>query len=153
MENRKFRLICQELLSFFILIAVTGCGSTRRKECNLLMGKINEGVAQVEAHERERLIRPEGGHVQTAQSMRQLSKMYQSISQEVRTVELSDKELKALAEDYQFEVRSAGSAAEALAIALDGKRQEQAITADQVYSKHIANQKKIVEKINATCTR
>lgn len=135
------------------MLTLSGCGAARRKECNLLTGKINEGVTQVEAYDKERLARPEGGHTQTAQSMRQTAKIYQEISQKIRAIELSDKEIKTLAEDYQFEVRSASSAAETLASALEGGRQEQAITADQLYAKHLANQKKIIEKLNAACAR
>ena len=148
MENREFRLILLALLG----LCLGACGSSKQKQCGLLTTRINAGVARVEAFDKERLARPEGGHSQTAQAMRQMATLYRELSQEVRGLELSDRELKNLAEDYQFEVRSASSAAETLAAALEGGRQEQAMTADQLYAKHLGNQKKVLEKINGFCT-
>jgi hypothetical protein len=147
MENRELRLIVP------LLLLLGGCGASRASECNLLTGRINAGVARVEAFEKERLQRPEGGHAQTAQSMRQAATLYREISEEIRGLELTRKELKTLAEDYIFEVRSAGGAADTLATALEAGRQEQAMTADQLYSKHLAQQKKVIEKINGLCSR
>ncbi|MCS6901964.1 MAG: hypothetical protein RMJ98_20290 [Myxococcales bacterium] len=148
MENRAFRLTLALVGGL-----LSGCNATRAKECNLLTTRINTGVERVEAFEKERLAKPEGGPNQTAQAMRQIAVLYREIAQEIRGLELSNKELKALAEDYQFEVRSASGAAESLATALEGKRPEETMTADKLYAKHLAAQKKVIERINGLCAR
>jgi hypothetical protein len=148
MENREFRLT---LVMLGALLG--GCNTSKAKECNLLTTRINAGVERVEAFDKERLSRPEGGPTQTAQSMRQIAVIYREIAQDIRGLELSSKELKTLAEDYQFEVRSASGAAEGLATALEGKRPEETMTADKLYAKHLAAQKKVIEKINGVCAR
>jgi hypothetical protein len=152
MENRKLRLIPALLLALGAASAA-GCNASKARECNLLSTQINAGVARVEAFDKERLARPEGGPIQTAQAMRQLATIYQELAQEIRGLNLTQKELKILAEDYQFEVRSVSGAAENLAAALEGKRPEETLTADKLYAKHLATQHKIIEKINSTCAR
>lgn len=151
MENRRLRLTPLALLA--LLALSTGCNRTRMRECNALNTRINAGVARIEALEKERLQRPEGGPTQTAEAMLRASALYAELARDVNDITPSDRELKNLALDYSFALRSAGNAAEATAKGLQNNQREIATTANATYADSIAKQKVAVDKINAYCAR
>jgi|GEM_PF-2424822 len=151
MENRRLRLTAA--LALAASLGAAGCGRAKARDCNALNERINAGVARVDALEKERLARPEGGPVQTAQAMEKTGKLYRELAEGITAVDLSERELKNLATDYAASLKFASGAAEALARATASNRRDEATTADEVYAKEITRQKTIVEKINAFCAR
>lgn len=134
-------------------LCAAGCGRARAHQCTAVLGRIEAGEARLAAADQERLQRPAGGHVQTAQEMKKKAALYRELSQQLPGDDVTDKDLKFYGGDYAATLRSASDASAALAAALDNNRREEATTADAAIIKAEKDQKAARAKIESYCAK
>jgi|GEM_PF-2710633 len=128
-------------------VVLLGCRASRSQDCERFVTSVNEVLAEIDRH----VGNVDGGELTNVDDMRTLARLYGLLGQRIGQMRLATPELERDAKSYQEMVKLAAAAATQVANALVEEDFEKALAAQHHFSALIAEEDKVVRRINAFC--
>ena len=128
---------------------VVGCRASRSQDCERFVTSVNEVLSQIDRH----IAAVDGGELTNVNDMHTLASLYETLGQRIAQMHLETPELARDAQNYQSMVKMAARAATQVANALVADDLEKALTAQKQFTSLVAEEDKVVQRINAFCAQ
>lgn len=126
-----------------------GCRRQRSLDCERFVTSVNDVLSAIDRH----ISQVDGGELTNVDDMRKLAHLYETLSDRINHMGLSTPELDREARSYQGMVKIAAQAAHQVADALASEDVEKALTAQKQFSSVVAEEDKVVQRINGLCAQ
>ena len=126
-----------------------GCRASRSQDCERFVTSVNEVLSQIDQH----IAAVDGGELTNINDMHTLASLYETLGQRIAQMHLETPELARDAQNYQSMVKMAARAATQVANALVADDFEKALTAQKQFTSLVAEEDKVVQRINAFCAQ
>jgi uncharacterized protein YukE len=146
----QFRRLRQTIafgLVLSVAVAQLGCRRQRSRDCERFVTSVNDVLAAIDRH----IGQVDGGELTNIDDMRKLAHLYETLSDRINHMGLRTPELDREARSYQGMVKTAAQAAHQVADALASEDVEKALTAQKQFSSVVAEEDKVVQRINGLC--
>jgi hypothetical protein len=125
------------------------CRASRSQDCERFVTSVNEVLSQIDRH----IAAVDGGELTNVNDMHTLASLYESLGQRIAQMHLETPALDREAQSYQSMVKMAAQAAKQVANALVADDLEKALAAQKQFTTLVAEEDKVVQRINAFCAQ
>ena len=130
-----------------LAFACTACREQRSRDCEVFVTSVNGVLAEIDRH----VTHVDGGELTNVSDMRKLASLYQTLAERISQMRLSTPELVRESQSYRTMVKTAANAANQVADALAAEDLEKALVAQNQFSTVVAEEDKVVQRINGFC--
>ena len=146
-HSQRLRKAVAVALVLCVAVAQLGCHRERSRDCERFVTSVNDVLSAIDRH----ISQVDGGELTNIADMRKLGHLYETLSDRINHMGLSTPELDQDARSYQRMVNLAAQAAHQVADALASEDFEKALTAQKQFSAVVAEENKVVQRINGLC--
>jgi len=134
-------------LSLVVGLACVSCRGQRSRDCEVFVTSVNGVLAEIDRH----VTQVDGGELTNVSDMRKLASLYQTLADKINHMSLSTPELVRESQAYLVMVKTAANAANHVADALAAEDLEKALAAQNQFTTVVAEEDKVVQRINGFC--
>jgi len=134
-------------LGLSVALVCVACRGQRSRDCEVFVTSVNGVLSAIDRH----VAHVDGGELTNISDMRKLAGLYLSLADRIDQMHLTTPELVRESKSYQSMVRTAANAANQVADALAAEDLEKALSAQNQFSTVVAEEEKVVQRINGFC--
>ena len=134
-------------LLLLAMLACVACRGQRSRDCEMFVTSVNEVLSEIDRH----ISHVDGGELTNISDMRKLASLYQTLAERINQMRLTTPELVRESQSYRAMVKTAANAANQVADALTAEDLEKALVAQNQFSTVVAEEDKVVQRINGFC--
>jgi uncharacterized protein (UPF0264 family) len=144
---RGRRLLGALWVATLVALALGGCQRQKTRDCAQFVTSVNDVLTAIDRHISE----VDGGELTNVEDMRKLAGYYDTLADRIGKLDLSTPELVKQAQSYRVMVKTAARTAKLVADALAAEDLEKALSAQNQFTTVVADEDKVVQRINAFC--